>query len=96
MGMVSRTEEEKKEIAAYTALHGQRAAGEFYGCDRLTAGKYHKKYGTGAAHVDTGVQSSQKSSNSPVDFDALENENHKLRQEIQKLRNIIIDKMLED
>ena len=89
MGNVKRSEAEKAEIGAFTEKHGMRAAARHYGCDRLTAGRYQELYGGNASGMELVAKDD-------AEQEAIENENHRLRQENEKLRNIIIDKMLED
>lgn len=97
MGMVSRTESEKMAIAGYAEAHSVNAAKNKYGCGFDTAKKYHQKYGGGnrgsfLEHPDDIPQGKA----SLMRIEQLENELRKKEQENEKLRNIIIDKMLED
>lgn len=91
MGMVSRTESEKMEIADYADDHTINATKEKFGCHPDTARKYHKKYG-GSAKQGGDPATTEFATVAAI----LENESCKLRAENEKLRNIIIDKMLED
>jgi len=88
MGNVKRSEAEKAEIGAFTEKHGMRAAARHYGCDRLTAGRYQELYGGNASGMELVAKDD-------AEQEAIENENHKLRQENEWMYKKIVQLMRE-
>lgn len=96
LGMVNRTQAEKDEIGRYVEMHSTRKAALKFNCDRDTASKYRRELKERREFLDEAAESVSIDVADETMHETLMNENHKLRHENEKLRNIIIDKMLED